>query len=74
MKTLIPIIAVIASMTSAGLWFWSASLKPVYPAAYLSGPPKEIVDRIHLQTRLNAWAAFATGISAALQGITLILN
>jgi len=35
--------------------------------AYLSGPPPEIIARLTLQSKLNAWAAIATGLSVLLQ-------
>ena len=66
--------AIFLSLISAGLWFWSASLKQVIPMGYLSGPPPEIVKRLNLQARLNAWAAVATGLSGLFQAIALQLK
>lgn len=62
--------AIVLALFSAALWFWSASLKPVYPMAYLSGPPKEIADRIELNGKLNAWAAATTGLSVLLSAVS----
>lgn len=67
MKLLFTVTAITLALVSAGLWFWSAKLRPVYPMGYLSGPPEEIVNTINLQSRLNAWAAIATGISVLCQ-------
>jgi hypothetical protein len=67
--------AAITALGSGGLWWWaSAMVRPVLPSAWASGPPKEVVARIKLQTWLNAWAAIATGVSAALQGIILFFT
>ena len=60
----------ITAILSAGLWFWSALLKPAYPMAYASGPPKEVVDRMNLQARLNACAAALTGVTVLLQSFS----
>ncbi len=68
MKTFFTAGAIIFALVSAGLWFWSAKLRPVYPIGYLSGPPQEIVDAVNMQSKLNAWAAVATGLSVLCQG------
>lgn len=68
MKFLLTTGAIVFALISAVLWFWSAKLRPVYPMAYLSGPPKEIVDAVNMQSKLNAWAAVATGASVLCQG------
>lgn len=56
---------VFSAAVSATCWFWASVIKPSYPAAYLSGPPKEIVDRMNRQASLNA-------IGAAFAGITVL--
>lgn len=71
MKTIISVASLLLSAISAGLWFWSAKMKPVYPTGYLSGPPREIVDALNFQAKLNAWAAFTTGLSVAFQAVTV---
>lgn len=68
MKTLLTAGAIAFALVSAVLWFWSAKLRPVYPMGYLSGPPQEIVDAVNAQSKLNAWAAVATGLSVLCQG------
>lgn len=68
MKTLFTAGAIVFALISAVLWFWSARLRPVYPMGYLSGPPQEIVDAVNTQSKLNAWAAVATGLSVLCQG------
>jgi len=68
MKTAFTAGAILFALISAALWFWSARLRPVYPMGYLSGPPQAIVDVINLQSKLNAWAAVATGLSVLCQG------
>lgn len=68
MKTLFMAEAIIFALVSAAFWFWSAKLRPVYPMSYLDGPPDEIVDVVNLQSKLNAWAAAATGLSVLCQG------
>lgn len=73
-QKLFDILAIVSAMVSAGLWFWSASLKPVLPMAYLSGPPAHIVDQLKWQGRLNAFAAFATGLSGLFQALSLFLR
>lgn len=62
--------SIILALVSAGLWFWSASMKPIYPMAYLSGPPKHIADQIDFIGKLNAWAAATTGLSVLLSAIS----
>jgi hypothetical protein len=74
MKGVLVVAAIVAAFASAGFWLWSALTKPAYPMAYLSGPPQEIVDRIHFQAWLNAIAAGLTGLSAALQGAVLLIS
>lgn len=64
------ILSIVLALVSAGLWFWSASLKPVFPMAYLSGPPKDVADRIVFGGKLNAWAAGTTGLSILLGAIS----
>lgn len=68
MKLLFTIGAIAFALISAVLWLWSAKLRPVYPMGYLSGPPQEIVDTVNKQSKLNAWAAAATGLSVLCQG------
>lgn len=68
MKLFFTVTAFAFALASAVLWFWSAKLRPVYPMGYLSGPPQEIVDTVNKQSKLNAWAAVATGLSVLCQG------
>jgi hypothetical protein len=74
MKGILTVASIVAAFASAAFWFWSAAIKPAYPMAYLSGPPKNVVDRMNKQAWLNAIAAALTGLSAALQGATLLLS
>ena len=67
MKEFLTMGVTLSAMISAGLWFWSAKLRPVYPMGYLSGPPQKIVDTVNLQSKLNAWAALFTGLSVLAQ-------
>jgi hypothetical protein len=72
-QTMLAISGFITAMLSAGSWFWASILKPVYPMGYISGPPKEIVDRLNFQSKLNAAGAFLAGISVICQGVGQIL-
>lgn len=66
--------SVFFAVLSAVFWFWSASLKLVFPMAYLSGPPPEIIARLTFQSNLNAWAALATALSVLLQAAETLLK
>jgi hypothetical protein len=61
-------LAVIAASLSAVLWFWAARLK-VDPANFAP----DSVKQTERQSRLNRWAALATGFSAGFQAIGLML-
>jgi hypothetical protein len=74
MKLMFTVGAILFALISAGLWFWSAKLRPVYPTGYLSGPPQDIVDTVNLQSKLNAWAAAATGLSVLCQSALAFLD
>lgn len=62
--------AVVVGAISAVFWFWSAAIPSPLPLAYLSGPPKEVVDRLTLIGRLNTAAAASAGLSIALQALS----
>lgn len=74
MKTVLTIAAIVFAFASGGFWFWSALIKPAYPMGYISGPPKDVIDRINRQALLSAIAAGLTGVSAILQGLTLLVS
>jgi hypothetical protein len=67
-------LAVIAVLLSAGLWFWAANIKldAAEFGAY-GGATQNSVKQFARQARLNSHAAMATGVSAILQAITLML-
>lgn len=73
MKLCLTILAAVISFISAGLWLWSALIRPAYPFAYASGPSAELVARVNFQSKLNALAAATTGFSVLLQGLTVFL-
>lgn len=67
-------LAVMMALMAAALWFRAATLK--LDAADLGaygGSTAEAVAQFARQARLNSWAAAATGISALLQAIVLLL-
>jgi hypothetical protein len=74
LKVLVGWLAVLAALASAALWFWAARV-PLDPrdfAAY-GGLPPEAQRQFTKQVGLNGYAALATGISAALQAISLMM-
>lgn len=77
-QVIVSVTGILAAAISATCWFWASVIKPSYPAAYLSGPPQEIVDRMNLQSLLNAIGAAAAGITvlcqAGLMAYPLISN
>jgi uncharacterized membrane protein YadS len=70
----INVLAVIAAFVSALFWFWAARLKldAAEFGAY-GGATPNAVNQFARQARLNGWAALATGSSAVLQAISLML-
>jgi hypothetical protein len=76
MKTLkiaLLVITLLTAAISAVCWFWSARIRTPLPMGYLSGPPKEVVDRINKQSLLNAIAAASAGVAVITQGILSFL-
>jgi hypothetical protein len=73
-KAVIPWLAVVAAFASAALWLWAAKV-PLEPSAYAKwgGPTPEDQRLIAKQASLNGYAALATGISAFLQAVSLML-
>lgn len=73
LKTFLAWASVMASLVSAGLWFWAAwGIR--YDSRALGGWGKGEADEgFQKQTRFNAYAAAATGVSAVLQAATLSL-
>lgn len=55
-------VGIIAGAVSAVCWFWASCAKPVYPLAYLGGPPQDIIDRMNRVAKLNSIAAGAAGV------------
>ncbi len=54
--------AIILGGISGGCWIKAAAIKTPLPLAYLSGPPKKVVDQIESQSFWNGIAAwFAAG-------------
>lgn len=74
LKIVIGGLAVIAALFSAGLWFWAANinLDAAEFGAY-GGATENSVKQFARQARLNSHAAMATGVSAILQAIGLVL-
>jgi len=73
-KIVIGWLAVITAVLSAGLWFWAANIKldAAEFGAY-GGATENSVKQFARQARLNGWAALATGVSAILQAVSLML-
>jgi hypothetical protein len=73
-KTIIGWLAVAAAFTSAGLWVWAANVKlSAAEFGHYGGVPERAIAQFAKQARLNSHAAIATGISAVLQAIGLLL-
>lgn len=68
----IQVAAAIASLLSAGLWFAASRIRAI-PSVTFGGPPPEFFRSYNRQSKFNAWAAIATGISGILQTIALLL-
>lgn len=66
--------ASIAAFAAGALWLWASRIDIVLGVTFLSGPPKDVQDRIKRQTLLNSLAAVATAIAAILQGIALWIS
>jgi hypothetical protein len=71
---LINVLAMTAAFASALLWFRAARLRldAAEFGAYGGATPNS-VKQFARQARLNGWAALATGFSAVLQAIGLML-
>ena len=69
---LIPILETISALAAAGFWFWSATIR-VYPGQLFGGVSSEQKAKMDLQSRLNAWAAGLTGLTALLQAANTIM-
>jgi hypothetical protein len=65
------IIGAIAAGVSAICWIKAALITAPLPMAYLSGPPKELANRIESQGHWNGRAAWAAALAALCHGITL---
>jgi hypothetical protein len=57
-------------LIAAALWFWSAARRLPRAVTYFDYTPDDDPREraIRFSARLNAWAAFFTGLSAALTG------
>ena len=75
MHSTITFLAVITAALSAALWFWASNIK-LNAADFggWGGATPEAVKQFAKQARLNSRAAIATGISATLQAISLMLS
>lgn len=65
--------AVAASIASALLWFWAATVR--VPWAFFGtygGPGSSVIQVLNKQANINRWAAALTGLSALLQTVLLL--
>jgi hypothetical protein len=72
MKTTLSILKMIgalAAAVSAFCWIKAALIRTPLPMAYLSGPPKEVSDRIANRSWWNAMAAWSAALAAICQAI-----
>lgn len=60
----VQLIGAYSALLSAAFWILTACIVTVYPIAYLSGPPNNIVWRIRLQSASNALAAIFSAVAA----------
>jgi hypothetical protein len=67
----VQIIGALSAGVSAACWIKAASIETPLPMAWLSGPPREVVDRSRSQSWWNAMAAWAAAVVAICQAITL---
>jgi hypothetical protein len=64
------ILGACAAGASAFCWIRAALIRTPLPMAYLSGPPKEVSDRISNQSWWNAMAAWGAAVAAICQALT----
>jgi hypothetical protein len=65
------IVGALAAAISAFCWIKAALIRTPLPMAYLSGPPKEVSERIENQSWWNAMAAWSAAIAAICQAIPI---
>jgi hypothetical protein len=74
LKIYIQMAAVVVGLASGVFWIHAASINPPWAAIWATtgGPAPELLQQqLRRQGRLNACAAFASGVSALLQWIAL---
>jgi len=66
--------AIIFAAVSGGCWMEAAAISTPLPMAWLSGPPKEVVDRIERQSRWNGIAAYFAAAAAFAQAMASLTS
>jgi hypothetical protein len=74
MKPYLNILAFVAALVSAGMWFWAARARVAWPAmGTIGGPAPMVMKDLNRQSKLNQYAAIATGVSALFNGLATLL-